>query len=238
MKELSYMEQEKNIVELEIYLIRHGQSNTNAGIAVREIPTIQDMADPYLTQLGISQARALGKHLADTEFDYVYSSGLFRAERTATEVINGQKSPQKLRILPLLTEIGMGRDYPGATWEELHAINPDAHLAPDLPGDAELLFYSEHDDNASHRERAEKTIEYLRSHHMGEKICVVSHAAFITHVVFYLMGLKELPAFDINFSNTGVTKIIFYKPGTNKYGDIIFDYINSTTHLKELPETK
>ena len=233
------METEKNVVELEIYLIRHGQSNANAGINVREIPTIQDMADPYLTEIGISQARALGEHLSDIDFDYVYSSALFRAERTATEVIKAQKSPQKLRILPLLTENGMGRDYEGATWEELHSINPDAHLAPDLPEDTEILCYSIHDDNDAHYERAEKTIEYFRSHHNNkEKICVVSHAAFITHIVFYLMGLKEVPLFDINFSNTGVTKIIFYKKGTNKYGDIIFDYINSTSHLKDLPETR
>lgn len=233
------MEQEKNVVELEIYLIRHGQSNTNAGIKVHETPTIQDMADPYLTEIGVSQARALGEHLSDVDFDYVYSSALFRAERTATEVIKAQKKPQKLRILPLLTENGMGRDYTGATWEELHEINPDAHLAPDLPEDTEILFYSDHDDNASHYVRAEKVIEYFRAHHSGkEKICVVSHAAFITHIVFYLMGLKEVPSFDINFSNTGVTKIIFYKKGTNKYGDVIFDYINSTSHLKDLPETR
>lgn len=232
------METKTPVKELEIYLIRHGQSNTNAGIAVHEIPTIQDMADPYLTELGISQARALGKYFSDISFDYVYSSALFRAERTATEVINAQKTPQKLRILPYLTEIGMGRDYEGATWQELHEINPDARLAPDLPENTEILCYSDHDDNASHRIRAEKTIEYFRTHHKNEKICVVSHAAFITHVVFYLMGLKELPAFDINFSNTGITKIIFYEPGTNKYGDIIFDYINSTSHLNNLPETK
>lgn len=232
------MEQEKNVLELEIYLIRHGQSNTNAGIAVHETPTIQDMADPYLTELGVSQAKALGQYFSDTDFDFVYSSALFRAEATATEVINAQKSRQKLRILPYLTEVGMGRDYGGASWEELYAINPDAHLAPSLPENTEILCYSEHDDNDSHRIRAQKTIEYFRTHHKNEKICVVSHAAFITHIIFYLMGLKELPAFDINFSNTGVTKILFYKPGTNKYGDVIFDYINSTAHLKNLPETK
>lgn len=233
------MENNAPVKELEIYLIRHGQSNLNAGIKVRENPTAQDMADPYLTELGIAQAQALGEYFSDTDFDCVYSSALFRAERTATEVINRQKNRQKLRILPLLTEVGMGREYAGATWEELHAINPDAHLAPDLPENTEILFYSEHDDNDSHRERSKATIDYLRSHHKnGEKICVVSHAAFITHVVFYLMGLKELPLFDINFSNTGVTKIIFYKPGTNKYGDIIFDYINSISHLSKEDETK
>lgn len=232
------MENRKNVLELEIYLIRHAQSNGNADIKVREVPTIQDMADPYLTQLGISQAKALGKHLSVIDFDAVYSSGLFRAERTATEVINCQQNRQKLRILPFLTEVGMGRDYGGASWEELYAINPEAAFAPDLPENTEILCYSEHDDNDSHRIRAQKTIEYFRTHHKNEKICVVSHAAFITHIIFYLMGLKELPAFDINFSNTGVTKILFYKPGTNKYGDVIFDYINSTAHLKNLPETK
>lgn len=232
------METEKNILELEIYLIRHAQSNGNAGIAVHEIPTIQDLADPCLTQLGISQAKALGEYLSDIDFDNVYSSGLFRAVHTATEVIKAQNNPQKLRILPFLTEIGMGRDYCGASTEELLQLNPEAHLAPDLPEDTEILCYSEHDDNNAHRERAEKTINYLRAHHKNEKICVVSHAAFITHVIFYLMGLKELPSFDINFSNTGITKILFYKEGTNKYGDVIFDYINSTSHLPKNADTK
>lgn len=229
---------EKNVVELEIYLIRHGQSNTNAGIAVREIPTLQDMADPFLTETGIKQAQNLGRHLSDIQFDAVYSSALLRAERTATEVINFQKQRQALRLLPLLTENGLGEDYKGAP-DDIKAINPEASLAPDLPADTPLMCYSSKDDDRDHFIRAGKAIDYLRAHHTGgEKICVVSHAAFITHIVFYLMGLPEVPKFDINFSNTGVTKIIFYKPGTNPYGDIIFDYINSTTHLQELPETR
>lgn len=233
------MEQEKNVVELEIYLIRHAQSNGNAGIKVREVPTIQDMADPRLTELGISQAKKLGAYLSDIQFDAVYSSALLRAERTATEVIACQQERQKLRLLPLLTENGMGEDYSGASWEEIHEINPDAALAPDVDENAPLMCYSSKNDDYAHFLRAKETIEYFRAHHkMGEKICVVSHAAFITHIVFYLMGLSEVPLFDINFSNTGVTRIIFYKHGTNQYGDTIFDYINSTTHLEKNMETK
>ena len=233
------MEQEKNVVELEIYLIRHAQSNGNAGIKVREVPTIQDMADPRLTELGIRQAEKLGAFLSDIQFDAVYSSALLRAERTATEVINCQKERQQLRLLPLLTENGMETDYQGATWEEIHEINPDAVLAVDIDENAPLVCYSSKGDDAAHFIRAGQTIEYFRAHHKkGEKICVVSHAAFITHIVFYLMGLKEVPLFDINFSNTGVTRIIFYKHGTNQYGDIIFDYINSTEHIGKALETK
>lgn len=232
------MENTTPILELEIYLIRHGQSNTNAGIAVHEIPTLQDMADPFLTELGVSQAEKLGDWLSCIDFDAVYSSALLRAERTATEVIRKQKEKKALRLLPLLTENGMGEEYKGAP-EDIKKINPDAVLAPDLSPDTPLMCYSSKGDDKDHFERAKKAVEYLRSHHgRGKKICVVSHAAFITHIVFYLMGLKDVPLFDINFSNTGITKILFYKPGTNPYGDIIFDYINSTAHLNGLPETR
>lgn len=233
------MENKKPVLELEIYLIRHAQSNGNAGIKVREVPTIQDMADPRLTELGITQAKHLGAYLSDIDFDAVYSSALLRAERTATEVINRQKTRKALRLLPLLTENGMTEEYKGASWEEIHEINPDAALAPDLKDDTPLMCYSDKNDDKALFERAKKTIEYLRSHHEnGEKICVVSHAAFITHIIFYLMNLKEIPLFDINFTNTGVTRILFYKPGTNQYGDIIFDYINDTSHLPKNMDTK
>ena len=48
------------------------------------------------------------------------------------------------------------------------------------------------------------------------------------------MGFKEKsPCFDIDFDNTGITKVTFYKQGTNKYGDTVFAFINDTAHLKE-----
>ncbi|MBR3766647.1 MAG: histidine phosphatase family protein [Clostridia bacterium] len=226
------MENKTPILELEIYLIRHAQSNGNAGIKVREVPTIADLADPLLSELGITQAKLLGEYLSDVQFDYVYSSALRRALRTATEVINKQAKRQALRILPLLTENGLGNDYEGASWEELQSINPEAALAPDVDENAPVVCYSDAKDEPSLFERAKNTIDYLRSHHgNGEKICVVSHAAFITYIVFHLMGLDKTPIYDIDFANTGVTKISFYTPGTNKYGDIIFNYINSTAHF-------
>lgn len=239
LKGSSIMEKSTPVLELEIYLIRHGQSNANAGIKVREVPTVQDLADPVLSEHGIYQAGLLGDHLSDIQFDAVYSSALLRAERTATEIINRQKIRQPLRLLPLLTENGMGEEYKGAPMEEILSINPDAVLAPDLPENTPLMCYSDKNDNEAHFERAKKTVEYLREHHKpGEKLCVVSHAAFITHIIFYLMNLRELPLFDINFTNTGVTRILFYKPGTNPYGDIIFDYINDTSHLPKNADTK
>ena len=42
---------------------------------------------------------------------------------------------------------------------------------------------------------------------------------------------RREPFYDFRLSNTGVTKIDFYEPGTNKYGDMVFDYVNRTGHL-------
>ncbi|MBQ8015351.1 MAG: hypothetical protein IJ264_04090, partial [Clostridia bacterium] len=58
-----------------------------------------------------------------------------------------------------------------------------------------------------------------------------NHAAFMTFLVFSIMGFKKSPIFDIDFHNTNITKVTFYKEGTNKYGDIVFEYINNTVHL-------
>ena len=33
------------------------------------------------------------------------------------------------------------------------------------------------------------------------------------------------------YHKNNLTKVKFYKKGTNKYGDIVFEYINSTAHL-------
>lgn len=233
------MSYEKPVLELEIYLIRHAQSKANAGIGDPEGLTIADRADPVLSETGLVQAEKLGEYLKDIPFSCVYSSALKRAAHTADFVVKKQNDKVKHLLMPLLTENGMGTDYEGASAEELKKIAPKASLIPELPVDAPVLFYNDYKDDDSHFLRAKEVINYLKEHHSnGEKICVVSHAAFITFVVFYLMGYEKTPAFDINFANTGVTRIQFYKPGTNRYGDIIFDYINGTNHLSENMKTK
>ncbi len=221
------------IIELDLYLIRHGESRGNAGYG-RDDLTVKESHDPVLTEKGIAQAQAAGKHLADIEFDAFYSSGLLRAARTASEIMNGQKEKKELNILPELTEVGVGPEYVGADIEEILEFCPTARRADGVENTAPLVCYSSHADEADVFERAERVVRYFcEKYKNGEKVVAVSHAAFITFIVFYIMGFKDnMPAFDISFYNTGITRIIFYKKGTNKYGDIVFEYINDTAHLK------
>lgn len=227
------------VLEFEIYLIRHGQSTANVGFVEPEKMRFEDKADPVLNENGALQAQMLGKFLSDVKFDRVYSSGLRRAVQTAYAVVMHQKESVPHLIYPLLTENGTGDDYPGASREELNSISPGIELIDEWDKSAPILYFNDYKDDPAHFMRAKEVVEYLRGHHGdGEKICVVSHAAFITFLVFHLMGHEKTPAFDVSFANTGITKIEFYKPGTNKYGDVIFEYINDTSHLPPDMRTK
>ena len=222
----------KPIKELEIYLIRHGQSMGNAGYG-RDDLTLKEANDPYLTEKGVHQASACGKYLAETEFDAVYSSGLLRAVQTSAEILKHQKKQLPLYIQPLLTEVGVDENYKGAGIEEIKSIYSAAELADGIGENNPLVCPSSMSDEESVYDRAAKTVEYLRNKYRnGEKIAVVNHAAFMTFIVFGLMGFRKSPVFDIDFDNTNITKVVFYKEGTNKYGDIVFEYLNKTTHLE------
>lgn len=220
------------IKELEIYFIRHGQSMGNAGYG-RENLTIKEACDPYLTEKGINQAVACGKYLAKTDFDAFYSSGLLRAVQTANEIMKFQKDRKALNVLPLLTEVGIGEEYSGADMDEIREICSTAKLANGFEESSSLVCHSSMNDENDVYRRAIQTVEYFRKKYKkGEKIAVVNHAAFMTFLVFSIMGFTKSPVFDIDFDNTNITKVVFYKEGTNKYGDIVFEYINKTTHLE------
>ena len=229
------MEQSKPIIELELFIIRHGQSFGNISRETQEL-SLEDLHDPRLTDLGKAQAVACGERFKNSEFDAVYSSALLRAVETATEIIKKQPSDKALKVLPYLTEAGVSPEYSHSSFTEINKINKNAFLAEDIDSDKSLFYYNSTSDEADLFERAEKALSYIKAHQKdGEKIAIVSHAAFITYLVFSLMGYKkECPFYDLDFKNTGVTKVTIYKKGTNKYGDVVFEFINDTSHLYNL----
>ena len=222
----------KPIIELELYIIRHGQSQGNVE-RITDGLSITDLHDPRLTELGKKQAVACGERFKETDFDTVYSSALLRAVETATEIIKKQPYDKTLKVLPYLTEAGVSPEYSHSSFSEINKINEKTVLADDIDPEKSLFYHNNTSDEADLFERAEKALEYIKAHQReGEKIAIVSHAAFITYLVFSLMGYKkECPFYDLDFKNTGVTKVTIYKKGTNKYGDMVFEFINDTSHL-------
>ena len=226
------MENSKPIVELELYLIRHGQSMGNAGYG-REDLTLKEQNDPLLTEKGLNQADLLGRYLSDTDFDYIYSSGLIRAVCTANGILRHQPTSKAVNIMPSLSEVGISPEYDGLTLDEMKEFCKTAVLADGISEKDPRVCHSTFENEAEIFERAGKVIDCLRSRYSsGEKVAVVAHAAFLTILIFRIMGFNEAPVFDLEIENTSVTKVILYKKGTNRYGDIVFEYINNTTHLK------
>ena len=95
----SAMEKKKPIIELELYLIRHGQSQGNVGYDKDEL-TPQEQHDPILTEIGVRQAQLAGMHLSGIDFDRVYSdvcSGVITATR-GWELLGISKSSWYRRV--------------------------------------------------------------------------------------------------------------------------------------------
>jgi broad specificity phosphatase PhoE len=118
----------KPIVELDLYIIRHGESIGNAGYG-RDNLTLKESQDPVLTEKGISQARAAGEFLKDTAFDAAYASPMLRAAHTATEIIKYQDKKLLLNIMPEICEVGVAPEYKGVEIEDIREFCPEAVYA-------------------------------------------------------------------------------------------------------------
>lgn len=225
------MEKKKPVLLLDLYLIRHGQSEGNVRSSSEGLP-LADRVDPPLTLKGKRQAYLAGEFLSDIVFDTVFASPLIRAAQTATEIIKEQIAHKTLEILPHIIEAGIEDEYNDGL-DRVAEMNPDITLAQNLPVDTPLIMHTRSDDPDGLFARARVAVDYLlRRFNKGEKVALVSHGAFLTYIVFDLMGFDgKLPIFDVNFKNTGITRVLIYEKGTNPYGDVVFDYINSTEHL-------
>lgn len=83
---------------MKLYLVRHGQSESNAN------HRFSGWAQISLTEKGFEDARRAGEYLKKLSFDRVYSSDLRRAIQTAQTAIPGCEPLQ----LPLLRENNVG----------------------------------------------------------------------------------------------------------------------------------
>lgn len=220
------------IPELTLYLIRHAESTGNADPDKPDVP-FDEHHDPWLTEKGKTQARLLGKALADIDFDAVYSSPMRRTVSTAKGLLEHQPTEKTLFLMPILSERGIPYDYEGQPLSELLKIYPASRLAEGFTEDMPRLANDKGQPDPVILERAATVLGYFRSRYKnGERVAVVSHAAFLTYVIFYLFGVREqMPDFDIDITNTGVTKVTFFREGTNPYGDTVFAYINNAFHL-------
>ncbi len=224
----------ENNIELELFLVRHGESMGNAGLADSLCNELKH--DPPLTETGEKQAALLGRYFADLPLDALFASGMRRALQTAEAVRfyqpeNGAKTVQVHKIF---TETNTGEETKARTIKEINLDFPNAVSAPETDATEPIMFYGKNDSDAVLLERGKEAIAYIRKHfHKGEKVMVAAHAAFNTFMLYAALGLSHEQIFDPSFYNTGITKIIFFKEGTGKFGDVHLEYMNSIAHLAD-----
>jgi broad specificity phosphatase PhoE len=166
---------------MRLILVRHGETAYN-----RDRLTL-GRADLPLTELGLRQAEALGKRLADESLTAVVSSPLQRALRTA-EVI---ASSHGISIAPdeRFIEMDIGA-VEGLTFAEVTVRHPELRAnwgGADgplyrMPGSNERLV----DVQA----RACKAVEDLAGVHANRGVCVVTHNFVILSLLAWATGIE------------------------------------------------
>ncbi|GLC30611.1 histidine phosphatase family protein [Clostridium omnivorum] len=164
---------------MRLYLTRHGQTEWNLE------RRMQGWKDSPLTELGISNAKALGKHLKDVNFSEIYSSSVQRAVRTA-ELVRGDKD------IPIilddnLREIGVG-DWEGQVVEDIKQNYAEEYgnfwKKPHL--------YKRDNVETFHdvQERAVKVVKEIVEKHKGtdDNVLIVTHTITLKSIMAYFEG--------------------------------------------------
>lgn len=206
--------------KLTIYLVRHGQTNTNVeGLLVGQ------SGSPQLTQDGIDKAIKLGEGIKDINFDAAYSSSLLRACDTANFVLQGANQKLDVELVDELMDISWG-DAEGMTWAEVaekYAVSnfgecfgkyDDPNFESPINAESKYDFCERFSNGMQH------IIDNQKS---GDNVLVVAHSS----LSFYLQCLfpdEQIGGVD----NTSVS-VITYDYSSGKY-DLID--LNNTSYIQ------
>lgn len=166
---------------MNIFVVRHGITDWNLQRRA------QGREDIPLNEGGILQARNCGEKLQGLPVDYVVSSPLSRAVRTA-EIIGEFLGIKDVRPMEAFIEMDFGQ-VSGATREEL-----DRHR------DAEGTLGIE--TREAVQERAVTGIMQLYEEYGDANVLLVSHGALIRNLLRYYVEESEIPKF---FENCGIS---------------------------------
>lgn len=199
-----------------ICLVRHGETEWN------RVGRIQGFSDIPLNATGEAQAEALAERLVKEDvWHHVYCSDLVRARQTAERVakrvgltITADERLRERNLGPLegknrfeVQEMFGGADLQSIDWDNLPGVESRHHL----------------------QLRALRALTEIATRHVGQKIIVVSHGAFIKA---FLEIAGELDLRNIRVQNTALNWVQYRdgeRQGTN--GTWYVQRYNDASHL-------
>lgn len=231
---------------MELYLIRHAQSENNLAYSQNSSARV---ADPALTPLGERQASLLASYLAERpdplqrdgrtnysnqfgfHFTHLICSPMRRALQTAQPLAHALQLPVEVWIdihetggIYLDTDTGRA-GQPGMTHEEMLATVPGAQLPPEVS--ATGWWTGDWEDREMRPARAFRVAARLWSLVDGDaRVVMVTHGGFSDLLLKVLFRLAvELPT-DYFHYNTGISRI---ELGAD--GRVRVLYLNRLPHL-------
>ncbi len=186
-----------------ILVVRHGQTHGNVeGLFCGQTETA-------LTSVGIAQAQALGRKLADTRIDAAYASDLSRAGDTAAHILAAHPAAPELRIDPRLREMHYGEweSLPSKTLRARHPelvrdfLSARSHSAPGGETIVEI------------RSRMAAAVRDAAAAHPDGNILVVSHGQAIMALLAELLSLPLESSWSFSVANTSVSRLNIGRSG-------------------------
>ncbi len=204
--------------EFYLWLIRHGQSETNAK---RDI--VGQTSDSLLTEKGRNQAQLLGERLAYKDkvtFDKVYSSDYTRAHDTA-KIATGNNQP--IILAPEVREYSAG-DWTGSVRHEIYNVPSLLRMAAMtnafLPPNGESMHMVERraskwlEDNILYNKLVQEEADRRHVKKLPpQNIFVFSHGMTIKCLLHYIMGFDQSFTWKLTLENTSISKLYFSQEG-------------------------
>ncbi len=185
-----------------LYLVRHGESESNAARATGEPSTY----DPPLTEMGRKQAERVGERLAREKVDAVYASPLQRAYNTGNEV--AKRLGLEVRVIDDLQEIneplrksGDAPDGaialpPGVTHDDIKRKFEADPVWDNIPGS---------EKSGPFRKRIVRAFDQVIEECPGQKVAVACHGGVIQAYVAHVLGVRtDFPIYTFNASITSI----------------------------------
>ena len=214
--------------ECEFYLIRHGQSESNANTEY-----LQGNPDSSLTPKGFEQARLLGERLSEDgiTFDRVYSSSLVRTIQTTQIMLEAMGEPD--RGFPRVDDIIEQKTSGWAGLRASDVLTPEllsymrTKAAQFVPPDGESFNVVQRrvsnwiEDEILYNADLIGTGQSLR-------VAIVGHGIATKCLMRYILGFEEQYIWKMTLENTSISRFRFNHAGW------IPVCINDTAHLRRL----
>jgi len=199
-----------------ILIVRHGETTQNSSLRY------WGKTDVALSEEGIRQAERLGDRLAGEKIDFVFSSELQRAVKTAS--IIAEKHSREVIQVPELNEIDFG-DIEGMVYKDVTSQYPGVACMwqscdPDLQ-------YPNGESLPDMGKRVAVFKQKLSKYSKDDNVLIVAHSGIIRTLICHLLELDQSSRWKFRIELASLSIIHTY-PET-----AIMSLLNDTSHLKE-----